>query len=110
MWTALEHGEIDPATTIRELQAGLPAGAAAVLPFTHHPLAAVRLEAIGAAAACGHAGVIETYREPGRIRDGRRFGRPPDPHQPPEVPEGKVNVTDPDSRPIPVVLGVRAGI
>jgi hypothetical protein len=29
-------------------------------------------------------------------------GRPPDPYQPLDVREGKVNVTDPDSRPIPV--------
>ena len=43
------------------------------------------------------------------MRDGRRFGRSPDPHQPPEVPEGKVNVTDPDSRPIPVGFGFVQG-
>ena len=36
----------------------------------------------------------QAYREQGRMRDGRRFGRPPNPHQPPEVPEGKVNITD----------------
>jgi transposase len=51
----------------------------------------------------------EAYREQGRMRDGRRFGRPPNPHQPPEVPEGKVNVTDPDSRPIPVGFGFVQG-
>jgi transposase len=49
------------------------------------------------------------YREQGRMRDGRRFGRPPNPHQPPEVPQGKVNVTDPDSRPIPVGFGFVQG-
>ena len=43
------------------------------------------------------------------MRDGRRFGRPPNPHQPPEVPEGKVNVTDPDARPIPVGFGFVQG-
>ena len=32
------------------------------------------------------------------MKDGRRFGRPPDPYQPPAAPAGKVNVTDPDSR------------
>jgi transposase len=51
----------------------------------------------------------ETYREQGRMKDGRRFGRPPNPHQPPEMPEGKVNVTDPDSRPIPVGFGFVQG-
>jgi transposase len=40
----------------------------------------------------------ETYRARGRMRDGRRFGRPPNPYQPPETPAGKINVTDPDSR------------
>jgi len=51
----------------------------------------------------------ESYREQGRMKDGRRFGRPPNPHQPPEVPEGKVNITDPDSRPIPVGFGFVQG-
>ena len=31
------------------------------------------------------------------MKDGRRFGRPPKPEQPPE-PAGKINLTDPDSR------------
>ena len=46
----------------------------------------------------------ESYRSRGRMKDGRRFGRPPDPYQPPAPPEGRVNVTDPDSR---VVKGLR---
>jgi transposase len=46
----------------------------------------------------------EAYRARGRMKNGRRFGRPPDPYQPPEVPEGRINVTDPDSR---VVKGLR---
>jgi transposase len=46
----------------------------------------------------------EDYRSRGRMKDGRRFGRPPDPYQPPATPEGRVNVTDPDSR---VVKGLR---
>jgi transposase len=40
----------------------------------------------------------EDYRAQGRMKDGRRFGKPPKPHEPPEIPEGKVNVTDPDSK------------
>jgi transposase len=39
----------------------------------------------------------EAYRAQGRMKNGRRFGRPPDPYQPPKVPQGSVNVTDPDS-------------
>ncbi|MBI5106522.1 MAG: transposase [Solirubrobacterales bacterium] len=37
-------------------------------------------------------------RARGRMKDGRRFGRPPDPYQPPAVPQRTVNLTDPDSR------------
>jgi transposase len=40
----------------------------------------------------------EEYRRRGRMKDGRRFGGPPKPYTPPEVPDGKVNVTDPDSK------------
>ena len=46
----------------------------------------------------------EAYRARGLMKDGRRFGRPPDPCQPPAMPEGRINVTDPDSR---VVKGLR---
>jgi transposase len=45
----------------------------------------------------------ERYRT-GRMKDGRRFSRPPDPYTPPDVPAGEVNITDPDSR---VVKGAR---
>jgi transposase len=40
----------------------------------------------------------EQYRLTGRDKTGRRFGRPPDPYQPPELPEGTINTSDPDSR------------
>jgi transposase len=49
----------------------------------------------------------EAYRARGRMKDGRRFGRPPDPYQPPGTPEGRINLTDPDSR---VVKGLRGFI
>ncbi len=49
----------------------------------------------------------EAYRRRGVMKDGRRFGRPPNPRQPPTVPEGKVNVTDPDSK---LVHGMRGWI
>jgi hypothetical protein len=32
------------------------------------------------------------------MKDGRRFGRPPDPHEPPTTPTGTINLTHPDSR------------
>jgi hypothetical protein len=40
----------------------------------------------------------EAYRARGVMKDGRRFGRPPDPYTPPEAPAGKINTTDPDSK------------
>ena len=42
----------------------------------------------------------EDYRRHGRMKNGRRLGAhsPPKPYQLPERPEGKINVTDPDSR------------
>jgi hypothetical protein len=40
----------------------------------------------------------EAYRARGRMKDGRRFGRPPDPVTMPDTPQGKINLTDPDSR------------
>jgi hypothetical protein len=32
------------------------------------------------------------------MKNGRRFGAPPKPYTPPATPEGRVNVTDPDSK------------
>lgn len=40
----------------------------------------------------------EAYRARGVMTNGRSFGRPPNPYQPPATPAGKINVTDPDSR------------
>src|SRR3954453_21559676 len=42
----------------------------------------------------------EDYRRNGRMKNGRRLGAhsPPKPYTPSERPEGKINVTDPDSR------------
>jgi transposase len=51
----------------------------------------------------------EHYRAHGRMKNGRRLGAhsPPKPWAPPELPEGRINVTDPDSR---VVKGLRGFI
>jgi len=40
----------------------------------------------------------EHYRAHGRDSQGRRLGRPPKPYEPPEIPAGKINTTDLDSR------------
>jgi hypothetical protein len=40
----------------------------------------------------------EAYRRRGVDKTGRRFGTPPKPYLPPELPDGKVNLSDPDSR------------
>ena len=47
---------------------------------------------------CQANAAYEAYRTRGVMKDGRRFGRPPNPFQPPATPVGKINVTDPDSR------------
>jgi transposase len=51
----------------------------------------------------------EAYRARGVMRDGRRFGAPPKPYQPPETPAGKVNVTDPDARNVKTPRGYMQG-
>ena len=51
----------------------------------------------------------EHYRATARDRLGRRVAGRPNRHRPPEVPAGKVNVTDPDSRSIPVGFGFVQG-
>jgi transposase len=51
----------------------------------------------------------ERYRATARDRLGRRPGGRPDPYRPPELPAGKVNTTDPDSRSIPLGFGFVQG-
>jgi transposase len=51
----------------------------------------------------------EHYRATARDRLGRRPGGRTTPHRPPQLPAGKVNVTDPDSRPIPIGFGFVQG-
>ena len=43
------------------------------------------------------------------MKDGRHFGRPPDPYQPPATPDGRINVTDPDSRGVKGLRGFLQG-
>ena len=54
---------------------------------------------------CQANAAYEAYRARGVMRDGRRFGRPPDRYEPPDTPTGKVNVTDPDSRNLKTTRG-----
>ncbi len=56
---------------------------------------------------CQANAAYEAYRARGVMKNGRRFGAPPKPYQPPATPEGRVNLTDPDSR---VVKGLRGFI
>jgi len=51
----------------------------------------------------------EAYRAGGRMKDGRRFGCPPTPYRPPELPAGKINITDPDSRLLKATKGYVQG-
>ena len=54
---------------------------------------------------CQANATYEAYRARGVMKNSRRFGRPPDPYQPPDTPAGKVNVTDPDSRNLKTTRG-----
>jgi hypothetical protein len=51
----------------------------------------------------------EQYRATARDRLGRRPGGRAQPYRPPQLPVGKVNSTDPDSRPIPIGFGFVQG-
>ena len=51
----------------------------------------------------------EAYRARGRMKDGRRFGGPPKPYQPPPLPAGQINITDPDARRLKVTRGFVQG-
>ena len=51
----------------------------------------------------------ERYRRTARDRLGRRPGGRAEQYRPPELPAGKVNVTDPDSRSIPIGFGFVQG-
>jgi transposase len=71
-------------------------------------LAAERLES-DHDVECRSNAAYEHYRATARDRLGRHLSRPPNPYQPPELPAGKVNTTDPDSRPIPIGFGFVQG-
>ncbi|HME04099.1 MAG TPA: transposase [Solirubrobacteraceae bacterium] len=49
----------------------------------------------------------EAYRARGVDKTGRRFGKPPKPYTPSELPGGKVNLSDPDSK---LVHGMRGWV
>lgn len=51
----------------------------------------------------------EAYRARGRMKDGRRFGAPSKPYEPPERPAGSINLTDPDSRLLKATKGYVQG-
>jgi transposase len=60
-------------------------------------LAAERLE-VDLAAERRANEAYEQFKERRRAAGGIRVGGPPKPYQPPQVPDGKVNLTDPDSK------------
>jgi transposase len=71
-------------------------------------LAAERLEA-ELDAECRGNEAYEHYRATARDKLGRHLSRPPNLYTPPPVPAGKVNITDPDSRSMPVGFGYVQG-
>ncbi|MGC1801900.1 MAG: transposase [Solirubrobacterales bacterium] len=58
---------------------------------------------------CRANAAYEHYRATARDRLGRRPGGRAEPYRPPQLPAGKVNITDPDSRPIPIGFGFVQG-
>jgi transposase len=58
---------------------------------------------------CRANAAYEAYRARGVMRDGRRFGMRPTPYRPPAIPQGKVDVTDPDSRNVKSPRGYMQG-
>lgn len=60
---------------------------------------AARLEICRSRLVAGHRTMVAAHHDYDAAKaDGPRRGRPPVPARPPAAPEGKVNVTDPDSR------------
>jgi transposase len=47
---------------------------------------------------CDANAAYEAYRARGVDKNGKKFGRPPKPFKPPELPQGKINLSDLDSR------------
>jgi hypothetical protein len=58
---------------------------------------------------CEANAAYEAYRDRGVMKDGRPFGGPPKPYEPPEEPAGKVNTTDPDSKNLKAFRGYVQG-
>jgi hypothetical protein len=71
-------------------------------------LAAQRLETERDARVAANR-AYEDYRATGRDKTGRRFGRGPNPWVAPDVPEGVVSVSDPDSQRMKANLGYVQG-
>ena len=71
-------------------------------------LAAERLES-DHDVECRSNASYEHSRATARDRLGRRPGGRAEPYRPPQLPAGKVNTTDPDSRPIPIGFGFVQG-
>jgi hypothetical protein len=58
---------------------------------------------------CAANAAYEAYRARGVMKNGRRFGSPPKPYEPPARPTGKINVSDPDSRNLKTPRGYLQG-
>ncbi|MBS1884586.1 MAG: transposase [Actinobacteria bacterium] len=70
---------------------------------------AARLELCRSRLVAGHRTIVAAHRDYDAWRDAHPRGRPPVPAEPPAEPEGKINVTDPDSRPMRSAKGFLQG-
>src|SRR5439155_1586475 len=68
VWAALERGRLAPEPVLRAIQRAWPGGEA-LLPFTDHPLAAVRSRAVGPVVASGHPRALGQLRDMAREAD-----------------------------------------
>src|SRR4051794_31833097 len=62
LWAALVHDRLAPDAVLRAIERAWPGGAALV-PFTEHPVAAVRRGAVGPVIASGHPGALDQLRD-----------------------------------------------
>jgi transposase len=58
---------------------------------------------------CQANAAYEQWRQTGRMKNGRRFGAPPKPYVPPELPDGRINITDLDSGSMKTLRGHMQG-
>ena len=68
LWAALAHDRLESDAVLRAIERAWPGGSA-LLPFTEHPVAAVRRGAVGPVVASGHPGALDQLKDLAREAD-----------------------------------------